>query len=114
MTTIAEAIKTIIEWASCHDELEEIYLIGSQSERHLDDEIAASSDIDFAIVVEEGEVPDWIYSELAKIGLKIGKLIHPLVLCKKDIEIKKSITNYQRAISSGMKIYRKCNKIPKL
>lgn len=107
MVTITDIILMIKNWASSRNELKEIYLTGSQSARKPDERLDTNSDIDFIIIFEGDEKPTWIYSELAQIGLKIGKLIHPLVLSTIDFEIKMKIANYRRAISSGKKIYPK-------
>lgn len=107
MVSIAKLIKDLTEWASCHDKLEEIILIGSQSSRDDNQKIGVNSDIDLAIIFKGEDASDWIYSDLAKIGLKINIMIHPLVLCTNEIEMKKSITNYKQALLSGRSIYKK-------
>lgn len=112
MVSISKLIKDITAWASCHNELEEIILIGSQSRRDFNEEIGANSDIDLAMIIQGEDVPDWIYSDLSKIGLKINIMIHPLVLCTNEIEMKKSIINYERALSSGKSIYKKYKDMP--
>jgi len=79
--------------------VKEIYVIGSRGRNKVPKNGEKKSDLDLMVFMEGNQIPASFYRSLAKIGLKVGLLIHPLFILEKDRKSKLSIKEYSEAFA---------------
>jgi len=103
--TLEEFTKRIVIWAVSSKIVTKVLIAGSQSKKDSLDYLATESDVDLIVFLSIADSYDSVLRSLAKLGLNLGILIHPLIIQIEDLALKTAIPEYREIIQSAKTLF---------